>query len=246
MPIDVGPSKKINRVFTNAVDEYIFTRITGVEVEEERDQALTYTMLQYLAMETGKKGSFRIAVNWGIEFGPIVVFFFASDTIGFMPATALFVTLTLIALSISYIRDGKLVLFPIIAGVSVISFGVATLVLKDPFYLIIKDTLYNASFALAIAIYEYVLKRSFLKELFSALFHMSDRGWSILSKRWMIMFILLTIGNEVARLSFDTHGWVVYKLWATTATVVFGFYQITLAKRERLPDASSWGLNIIR
>ena len=191
-----------------------------------------------------KNEFWRVAISWGIEFGPILAFFFTSETLGFMPATIIFVSLTAIALIVAYIKDRRIALFPLVAGVSVIGFGALTIFLDNPFFLIIKDTVYNGGFALVLAIGLYGFKEPILKDLFSALFCMTERGWIILSRRWMIMFILLTIGNEIARQVFDPHLWVFYKMCATMVTIVFGFYQLTLSRRERLPESNKWGMNI--
>lgn len=186
----------------------------------------------------------QVAVSWGIEFGPIVAFFLTSEYIGLIKSTALFVGLTAVALTVSYGRDRRVALFPLLAGLSVIIFGVLTVALKDPFFIIIKDTVYNGLFAIAIAIGLYCYKRPILKDLFSSLFHMTEKGWTILSFRWMVMFTLLTLSNEVVRQVLSPEAWVNYKMIATFSTIVFGFYQITLSKRERMPDSNKWGMNI--
>ena len=191
-----------------------------------------------------KNEFWKVSISWGIEFGPILAFFFTSETLGFMPATIIFVSLTAIALIVAYIKDRRIALFPLVAGLSVIGFGALTILLDNPFFLIIKDTVYNGGFALALAIGLYVFKEPILKDLFSALFCMTERGWIILSRRWMIMFILLTLGNEVARRVFDPHMWVFYKMCATMVTIVFGLYQLRLSRRERLPHSNKWGMNI--
>lgn len=186
----------------------------------------------------------RISMSWGIEFGPIIVFFLTSETLGFMKATTLFVGLTALALIIAGIKDRRMAVFPLVAGLSVIVSGALTLIYNEPFYLIIKDTVYNAGFALAIYISQKYCGKALLKSLFSSLFHMTDRGWRILSTRWMVAFIILTIGNEVARRVFDADGWVVYKMLSTLGTIIFGLYQLTLSKKERLPDSNKWGMNV--
>ncbi|MFA6158948.1 MAG: septation protein IspZ [Candidatus Paceibacterota bacterium] len=186
----------------------------------------------------------QVATSWAIEFGPIVAFFLTAEYFGVVNATGLFVFLTVVALLASYSRDRRVALFPLVAGLSVIIFGLLTVILHNPFFIIIKDTVYNGLFAVAIAMGLYVFKRPILKDLFSSLFHMTDRGWMILSRRWMIMFVLLTISNELVRHDLPPHAWVKYKMFATLATIVFGFYQITLSKRERMPDSNRWGMNV--
>ncbi len=65
-----------------------------------------------------------------------------------------------------------------------------------------------------------------------------------MSLRWASMFALLAITNEVARVHLSPEGWVVYKGIATAATIAFALYQFRLAKKERLPEASPWGMAI--
>lgn len=204
------------------------------------------TMKAFMSKHSDSRGSEfrRVATSWAIEFGPIVVFFLTAEYIGLIQSTGLFVFLTALALIASYTRDRRIALFPLLAGLSVIIFGCLTVFLRDPLYIIIKDTVYNGLFALAIAIGLYGYRRPILKDLFSSLFHMTDKGWFILSRRWMIMFILLAVSNELVRHFLSPVAWVNYKMIATFSTIVFGFYQITLSKRERMPDSNKWGMNI--
>lgn len=191
-----------------------------------------------------KNDFWKVAISWGIEFGPILVFFFTSELLSFMTATTIFVILTAIALIVAYVKDRRVALFPLVAGLSVIGFGALTIFFKNPFFLIIKDTIYNGGFAIAIAIGLYFFKEPILKDLFSSLFCMTDKGWTILSQRWMWMFVFLTVGNEIVRQAFTSDTWVFYKMCITLATIVFGLYQLTLSRRERLPHSNKWGMNI--
>jgi intracellular septation protein len=191
-----------------------------------------------------RKQLWNIGISWGIEFGPIMAFFVVSEFVSFFCSTELFVILTALALAVSVMRDRRIALFPLIAGFSVILFGVLTLVFHNPFFIIIKDTLYNGGFAIALAIGLYVYKKPILKTLFSSLFHMTEKGWMILSRRWMVTFIILAITNEFARVAFAPEVWIKYKMFATFGTLVFGFYQLTLSRRERMPDSNKWGMKV--
>jgi intracellular septation protein len=188
----------------------------------------------------------NIAISWSIEFGPIVVFFIAlhflgeTDT-GFITSTTIFSILTGVALLVSYLYEQRIAWFPLIAGVSVITFGVLTVIFKEPALFILKDTLYNGFFGVFLLMGTYTGK-GFLKKLFVALFNMNDKGWFILSFRWGVFFLLLAIFNEIIWRVFGRDAWVLYKFWSTIATVVFGLYQITLSKKYRNEEASPWGL----
>jgi intracellular septation protein len=188
----------------------------------------------------------NVIISWSIEFGPIVAFFialhFLGDTdAGFIMSTGIFTALTVIALLASYYYEKRVAIFPLIAGISVILFGVATLFFKNPLLFILKDTIYNGFFAVLLLTGS-LLKKAMLKPLFVALFDMKEKGWSILSTRWGVFFLLLTITNEIAWRIYGQDVWVVYKFWSTILTVVFGFYQITLSKKYRNETATEWGM----
>jgi len=185
-------------------------------------------------------------INWSIEFGPIILFFialglFGHTTEGFVGSTALFTVATIITLVASYIREKRIALFPIVAGASIIFFGFGTVFFNDPIIFIVKDSIYNGLFAIVLLI-GLVQGKGYLKLFFSTLFDMQDEGWRILSFRWMIMFILLAVSNELIWRLCSQNVWVYYKFISTVITTVFGFYQIVLAKRFRNPTASTWGM----
>lgn len=185
-------------------------------------------------------------INWSIEFGPIILFFislglFGHTTEGFVGSTGLFTLTTIIALVASYIREKRIALFPIVAGASIILFGLATVFLNDPIIFIVKDTVYNGIFAV-ILIAGLVRGRGYLKIFFSTLFDMEDEGWRILSLRWMIMFVLLAVSNELVWRFYSQDVWVYYKFVSTVITMVFGLYQFVLSRRFRNPTASTWGM----
>ena len=190
----------------------------------------------------------NILISWSIEFGPIAVFFIAlhflgSTDRGFIASTAIFTVLTAVALTGSYIYERRIASFPLIAGLSVIGFGILTLVFKNPIFFIVKDTVYNGFFGVFL-LGGALFGKGLLKSLFVALFDMTDKGWFILSVRWGIFFSLLAIFNEIIWHTYGRDAWVEYKFWSTIATTVFGFYQIRLSKKYRNPSASAWGMRV--
>jgi intracellular septation protein len=191
----------------------------------------------------------NIWINWSIEFGPIILFFVSLYKLGeseggFVYATGIFTLATIIALASAYIRDKRIALFPITSGVFVIIFGALTLYSNEPHIFIIKDTVYNGLFAVALFV-GLVRGKGLLKFFFGSLFDMKDEGWRILSFRWMIMFIILTVSNEYVWRLYSQNVWVMYKFFATIVTTIFGTSQIFLARRYRNETASPWGMRIV-
>lgn len=182
-------------------------------------------------------------IHLASEFSPIVAFFIASQFLDFFTATAIFIVVTVIALSVSWFGERRIALFPLISALFVVVFGLVTVVFKLPDAIIVSDTLYYALFGILIGI-GVPKNRYLLKTLFESTFAMKDEGWRILSIRWSIVFFLAAFGNEIVRLFFAPEVWVQYKLVKVFIIAGFGIYQFTLARRYRLPHATKWGLRV--
>jgi hypothetical protein len=63
----------------------------------------------------------------------------------------------------------------------------------------------------------------------------------VVSKFW-IFFLFLASINEWIRLTFFPEDWATAKIFMIITSVVFGSYQLTLTKREGLPNATAWGI----
>ncbi len=186
-------------------------------------------------------GKIKFAINALTEFVPVALFIVATEIFSFSFGVKVLIVSALTALLVSYFLEKRIPVFGIFAASTILFFGALTLIFHNPFFIIIKDTLYYFFFAIAISV-GLLQKKYVLRFFFGDFFAMTERGWKILSMRWFFFFVLLGIGNEVSRMMFTPPVWALYKLFAVIATWIFGFYQLTLTKKERLPEASSWGL----
>lgn len=187
-------------------------------------------------------------IAWSIEFGPIIIFFIALSVLGsddrsFLISTGLFTFFTAVALTASRILEKRIAIFPLIAGLSVIIFGVSTLVFEEPTLFMIKDTVYNGAFAIFLLVGA-LMGKGMLKPLFITLFDMKDEGWYILSVRWGILFLLLAVFNEIIWRLYSNDVWVSYKFWSTIITATFGLYQLTLSRKYRNEGSSYFGMRM--
>lgn len=185
----------------------------------------------------------RLFVNMLCEFVPIALFVIQSELSGFVSAVCTLIITTVIATIVSWVTERHIPKFGIVAAGTIVFFGVLTIIFQNPFFIIIKDTLYYLGFAVAILIGLY-FKKSVFKSFFGDFFAITATGWRILEIRWAGFFFLLAIGNEVARTSLLPEAWAVYKLIIVCVTWVFGFYQLKVTKKYRLPDATPLGLRI--
>jgi intracellular septation protein len=177
------------------------------------------------------------------EFAPILTFVIVAETHGFHIGLIWLVFVAALSLVLSWIIERRIPKFGLVASGTILLFGMMSIVSGDEFYIIIKDTLYASSFGLAL-LGGLIFKRSYLQVLFGEFFAITEKGWFILTVRWTVFFFLLAASNELARRFLSPELWIYYKLAAVVVTNVFGFYQFTLTRRERLPEANEWGLRV--
>jgi intracellular septation protein len=184
----------------------------------------------------------KALLHLGNEFVPIIAFFFAAQCFSFFTATAVLIVSTITALLIGWHFDRRLPVLPVISALFVLVSGVITIAYQAPDALIFADTLYY--FILGFTILGGLwFKMNFLKLVFSPTFAMQDRGWTILTHRWIIIFLVAGVANEIARQTLSPEEWVNFKVLKVITIALFGFYQFTLARRYRIPEESnSWGL----
>lgn len=177
------------------------------------------------------------------EFVPIATFVFVSERCDFTKGLEALMVTALLAVALSWYIEKRIPKFGLFASGIILFFGALSLLFHNPFFIIIKDTLYYATFSLALLVGLFV-GRSPFQVFFEDYFAMTEHGWRTLSLRWAIFFAALTIGNEIVRHLYDPEQWVLYKFYALMVTWVFGFYQFRMISRERLPEANKWGLRI--
>ena len=74
--------------------------------------------------------------------------------------------------------------------------------------------------------------RPLLKLMFGAAFRLTMVGWTILTKRWAVFFLVLACVNEVMWRFFTTETWIASKMMLSMPlTVDFALMQTSLLKR---------------
>ena len=187
-----------------------------------------------------------------LELGPLAVFFFANargDLVakwipflsGMEPifvATACFMVATIISLTVSRVKFGKLPVMPLVSGVVVFVFGGLTLYLQDDTFIKMKPTIVNVLFG-SILLTGLLFGKSLLGYVFDSVFQLNAEGWRILTFRWGVFFFILAIINEVIWRNFSTDFWVNFKVFGVMPlTMIFGAFQMPLLTRYA-PDAES-------
>ncbi len=188
--------------------------------------------------------NFKALLHLLNEFVPIIAFFISAQLFSFYTATTVLITSTIIALGTGWYSERRFPILPIISGSFVVISGLITIFYQTPSALIFADSLYYLLMGFTI-LGGLFFRVNILKLIFETTFAMEDIGWNILARRWVLIFLLAGVANEIARLTLTPEDWVNFKVLKVITIALFGFYQFTLSKRYRDKNhANAWGLRI--
>ena len=183
----------------------------------------------------------RAVVQVSTEFAPIFAFFLAGQFLPFEPAVLVLIAVTVACLVISRWYLGQVPVLPLWSGLIVIVTGALTVYFHVPDAIIFADTMYYLAFAGLIAAGFY-RSEHFLERVFNATFAVTREGWQKLSWRWLWIFVAAAIANEYVRIMLTPEFWIDYKFSKVLLITAFAAYQVTLARKYRLPEAANtWG-----
>lgn len=181
-------------------------------------------------------GSLKLAV----EFGPLLAFFGAFQIWGLIPATAVFMAATAVAVAFSWIKTRHVapMLWINFALISVM--GGLTLYLNDETFVKMKPTLLFSFFAVALLGAER-FDRLILKSLLGgSMPPVPDPVWRKLTWGLAATYLLFALANEWVWRSFSTETWVTVKVFVVMpALVVISLVLVMIFFMPYLKDAEA-------
>jgi len=175
-------------------------------------------------------------IKFVTDFGPLLVFFFFyynSDK-NLKVAIPPFIIATIITLAFVWILEKKIPMVPLIGGILITLFGGLTIYFNNPIFIYVKPTIINILFGLALLFGKYFTNEPILKKILGKSIMLSDVGWSLLNKRWMIFFFTLAFLNELVWRTQSEEFWVNFKVWGMLPiTFIFTAFQISLITKYK-------------
>jgi intracellular septation protein len=175
-------------------------------------------------------------IKFVTDFGPLLVFFFFyynSDK-NLKVAIPPFIIATIITLAFVWILEKKIPMVPLIGGILITLFGGLTIYFDNPIFIYIKPTIINILFGLALLFGKYFTNEPILKKILGKSIMLSDVGWSLLNKRWMIFFFTLAFLNELVWRTQSEEFWVNFKVWGMLPiTFIFTAFQVSLITKYK-------------
>ena len=183
-----------------------------------------------------------------LELGPLVLFFIGNYFLGILWGTAILVVATLISISISLLFEKKIPLMAAFGCAAVVFFGMLTLIFdKDVaidsqseigvfLFIKIKPTVVSAMIASGLIFADF-MRYNPLKSIMSSGINLTPKGWKLLSRLWIIMFISMAIANEIAWRNLTTDDWVSFKAFGIPVlSIVFALFSIPVIRKHNQDD----------
>ena len=170
------------------------------------------------------------------DFGPLAIFFFYyyDNDKNLSAAIPPLIVATLVALAIVWFFEKKIPTMPLVSGILITFFGGLTIYFNDPIFIYIKPTIINILFALTLFFGKYFTKEPVIKKILGKSIAISDIGWELLNKRWMLFFVGLAILNEFIWRTQSEEFWVNFKVWGMLPiTIIFTGFQIPLINKYK-------------
>ena len=171
-----------------------------------------------------------------IDIGPLAVFFVFYTRSDLKTAILPFMIATIIAVLFSYIVEKKIPIMPTVGAAIILVFGGLTIYFDNETFFKMKPTIINLLFA-GILYGGIILNKSLLRYLLGAALKLRDKGWDILTKRWIGFFIALAILNEIIWRTQTTDIWVNFKVFGILPiTFIFTLTQFSTIKKYQIED----------
>ena len=181
----------------------------------------------------------KTILKFSTDFGPLAIFFFYyynSDK-NLLIAIPPLIVATLIALVAVWFFEKRIPMMPLISGILITFFGGLTIYFDDPIFIYVKPTIINILFALTLFFGKYFTKEPILKKVMGKSIALTDIGWELLNKRWMIFFLSLAILNECIWRTQTQEFWVNFKVWGMLPiTLIFTVFQVSLINKHKLDE----------
>ncbi|MDQ4088419.1 MAG: septation protein IspZ, partial [Pseudomonadota bacterium] len=172
-----------------------------------------------MSAETKTPGGPSAGARLLIDLGPLLIFFLTNffapvpGTIRIFVATGAFMVAMMLAMLVSQLKYRHISPLLWFSGLTVVVLGGLTIWLHNETFIKIKPTLYYLLVASLLAFGMYT-RRNLLKMVLGTVYPgLSERGWHLLTRNWVIFFFVMAVLNEAVWRSTTTDFWVAFKLW---------------------------------
>jgi len=168
---------------------------------------------------------------------PLILFFAAFKLADLYVATAVAIAASIAQIAWLRLRKRPIEPMPWASLIIIVVFGGMTLVLRDETFIKWKPTVLYLSFALALGVARWALRRNLIAAMMGGQVRLPAAIWDRMNLAWIVFFAAMAVLNLYIAYNFPTELWVNFKTFGTLAlTVLFvigqAFYIARYAEQQ--------------
>lgn len=167
------------------------------------------------------------------EIAPGIVFLIVHHLLGLYWATGAVMFAAVVFCMLGIYIESRMPVFPIVTVLLVLVLGGATLLFNNELFIKMKPTVGNILFATLLML-GLLLRPSLLARALEGQVYLTEKGWKVLTIRWVLVALMLAGANEFVWRSMHTDTWVSFKAGLMPASI---FLYITVT---RLTAPAHW------
>jgi len=172
-------------------------------------------------------------INFITEVVPIASFFLAYKVFDLIIATGVLIVASILALCIQKVYNKKVPPMLLLTVLLVTIFGGTTIISQNPHFIKMKPTAAYIVFA-SILIFGLIRNKLYLKNVFAEKLALSDYGWRVMTRRFILFFVAVAIANEVIWRTYSEEVWIYFKtVGILPLTILFIVSQIPFMTKHK-------------
>lgn len=171
-----------------------------------------------------------------LEMGPLILFFIMLFRSDIMQATIAYAILAPISVAILWYIEKKIPVMPLVGAAMVVIAGGLTLWFDNETFIKMKPTVLYLIFAATLTA-GLILKRLWLKILMGSAIKLQEQGWQLLTRNWIIFFVIMAVLNEIVWRNFSSEFWGGYKLASVLISLAFAISQAPIMMKYEIKES---------
>jgi intracellular septation protein len=157
-----------------------------------------------------------------LDFFPAFLFFISFKIWGIYTSIAVLMASSFAQIAFIWFRYQKIEPSHLIAFFIVLILGGASLLFRNPIFLLWKPTIVFWTFAIIFIVYKKLKKKTVLASMIGPKLALPESKWNFLNKIWLIFFLAVGAINIYVAYNFTLNAWVNFKVFGVLAlTIIF-------------------------
>ena len=174
-----------------------------------------------------------------LDFFPAILFFISFKLWGIYPSIAVLMASSFAQIAFFWFKYRRIEPSHLIAFAIVIILGSASLIFRNPIFILWKPTIVFWTFAIIFLAFKIHKKKTVLEAMLGQKMSLPQAKWNVLNKIWTFFFITVGGVNIYVAYHFKLETWVNFKVFGVLAlTIIFIVIQSIYISKNALVEST--------